>query len=168
MSDLEVRVVNRLGEDVAKNGREIGEIIVKGHSVPKDKIKNRNLTDGWLQTGDQGTIDKDGTINIIKPNKDLTNNDGGKISTIEIENVLLKHQAIQEIVIMAIPHIKYGEMLHAYVVLHEDYNLTEQEIIAYTKKIFSPANCPKKVTFMDELPKTTSGKILRTQLSSLI
>src|SRR5699024_10320959 len=120
MSDLEVRVVNSQGKDVAKNNQEQGEIIVKGPGVAYDQMKKSNHLDGWLQTGDQGTIDKYGKINIIEPNKDITNNNGGKISTIEIENVLSKHPAIREIVIIATPHIKQGEILHAFVVLHEN------------------------------------------------
>ncbi len=170
MVDIEVRVVNSQGEDVAKNGQEQGEIIVKGHGVPYDNIENSNITsytDGWLRTGDQGTIDEDGKINIIKPNKDLINNDGGKVSALEIENVLSQHPAIQEIVLITTPDIKLGEVLHAFAVLHDNYKLTEQELITFAKKHFSPSNCPGKITFMDELPKTTSGKILRTRLGNL-
>lgn len=169
MVDIEVRVVNNQGEDVAQNGYEQGEIIVKGHGVPDDNIENGNHTniDGWLRTGDQGTIDEDGKINIIKPNKDLTNNNGEKVSAFEIENVLSEHPAIREIVLIATPDANLGEVLHAFIVLHDNNELTEQELITFAKKHFTRPNCPKKVTFMDELPKTTSGKILRTQLAKL-
>lgn len=166
MVDIKVRVVNKLGKDVAQNGQEQGEIIVKGHSVPNDTLKNdiQTYADGWLRTGDQGTIDEKGKINIIKSNQDLFNNDGGKVSTFEIENVLLKHPAIREIVLITTPDANLKEILHAFVVLHDKYELTAQELIIFAEEYFSPSNCLKKVTFMHELPKTMSGKILKTHL----
>lgn len=165
MVDTEVRVVNGQGEDVAQDGTEQGEIIVKGHGVLNDHIENSNkIINGWLRTGDQGTINKYGQINIIESNKDLTNNDGEKVSAFEIENVLSNHPAIREIAIIATPDINFGDILHAFVVLHDDYKLTEEELIIFSKKQLGLTNCPNKVSFMDELPKTASGKILKMQL----
>lgn len=166
MVDIKVRVVNKLGKDVAQNGQEQGEIIVKGHGVPNDTLENdiQTYADGWLRTGDQGTIDEKGKIHIIKSNQNLFNNDGGKVSAFEIETILLEHPAIREIVLITTPDANLKEVLHAFVVLHDNYELTEQELIFFAEKHFSPSDCPKKVTFMHELPKTMSGKILKTHL----
>lgn len=170
MVDIEVRVVNNQGEDVSHNGKEQGEIIVKGHGVLSDNTQNSNktYTDGWLHTGDHGTIDENGKVHIVQPNKDLTNNEGGKVSSFEIENKLSEHPAIQEIVLITSPDLNLGEIFHAFVVLRDNCQLTEQELIDFPKKHFSISNCPQRVTFMDELPKTTSGKILKTQLGKTI
>lgn len=161
--------MNNQGEDVDQNGQEQGEVIVKGESILNKRIANnyKTSTDGWLRTGDQGTIDENGHINIIEPNKDLRNNDGEKVSSFEIESILSKHPNIQEVVLIATPDIKLGEVLHAFVVLHESDTLTEPELINFAQKYLSPPNCPKKVTFMSEFPKTASGKILKVQLKNL-
>lgn len=160
MSNTEVRVVNKSGKEVVRNGIEQGEIIVKGLGVMNESTER----DGWLHTGDQGTIDKNGHIQIIEPHKDLTNNDGGKVSSIEIESVFYDHPAIQEIAVIATPDEKLGEILHAFVVLHENTQVTEQALIDFSKKYFATADCPASFTFMEELPKTRSGKILKVQL----
>lgn len=165
MVSTEVRVVNEFGEDVARNGIEQGEIIVKGLGVMNDDIEiDGNTTDGWLHTGDQGTIDENGHIQIIEPNKDLMNNDGGKVSSIEIENIFYDHPAVQEIAVIATPDKKLGEILHAFVVLHDNYDITEQTLIDFSREHFAASDCPAAFTFMDELPKTASGKILKVQL----
>lgn len=164
MNDIEVRVVNSQGQDVARNGHEQGEIIIRGHGVSSEHVKSSNHVDGWLHTGDIGTIDKEGKITIIQSNKDLTNNDGGKVSAFELESLLSKHPAIQDIVLKSTPDVKLGEVLHAFVVLHENFELTEQELLSFAKAHSIGSHYPKKITFMEEFPKTTSGKILRTQL----
>ena len=166
MVDIEVRVVNNQGEDVTHNGKEQGEIIIKGHGILSDNSQNNNntYTKGWLHTGDHGTIDENGKVDIINPNKDLTNNEGRKVSAFEIENKLSEHPAIQEIVLITSPDPNLGEIFHAFVVLRDNYQLTEQELIDFSKRHFAVPNCPHRVTFMHELPKTMSGKILKTHL----
>lgn len=160
MSNTEVRVVNKFGEDVARNGVEQGEIIVKGLGVMNESTER----DGWLHTGDQGTIDENGHIQIIEPHKDLMNNDGGKVSSIEIESIFYDHPAVQEIAVIATPDERLGDVLHAFVVLNENFQVTEQELIDFSKRHFPVADCPATFTFMEELPKTRSGKILKVQL----
>lgn len=173
MIGTRVRVVDELGNDVAKNGEQVGEIIVKGPGVMKGYWKDEEETkatiiDGWLHTGDMGTMDEHRRIKIVDRKKDIIISGGENISSIEIENVLYDHQAIQEVAVIAAPHEKWGETPHAVVVLRNGHEVTEQQIIDFTRERLAHFKCPRIVTIVDELPKTASGKILKVQLRELV
>jgi len=168
-----IRVVNELGKDVTANGSDVGEIIVKGHGVMQGYWKNEEetkhtITDGWLYTGDMGTIDSDGRIAIVDRKKDIIISGGENISSIEVEDVLYEHPAIDEVALVAVPHEKWGETPHAIVVLKEGHLLTEKELIDFTREKLAHFKCPTSVTFLDELPKTASGKIQKVVLREMI
>ncbi|GAB3064358.1 class I adenylate-forming enzyme family protein [Virgibacillus ainsalahensis] len=168
MIDTKVRVVNRYGEDVTPNGKEIGEIIVKGNGVTtNEEVVNQNLIDGWLHTGDMGTIDEQGRIDVVDRNKE-TIQDGENISPLEIESIFYQHPAVKDVALIILPHVELGETSHAFVVRSEDSDITEQELIDFAKRKLKPSDCPTEIKFMDELPKTASGKILKVQLRELI
>ncbi|WP_165769139.1 class I adenylate-forming enzyme family protein [Virgibacillus profundi] len=166
MSNTEVRIVNEQGEDVAQNGIEIGEIIVKGDGVANnEEVTNRSVKDGWMHTGDMGTIDESGSIKVV----DQKNNDNRKgISTADIEIELSKHPAVQEIAAILTPHKELGETSHAVVVLHDGNEVSEQDLLDYSMEKLPSANIPNTITFVDELPKTISGKILKIQLREMV
>lgn len=163
MSETEVRVVNEFGQDVAHDGEEIGEVIVKSPSVTNSSKKaDQTIENGWLHTGDRGTIDKHGSIRIV--NKKEAPDTDKHASTVEVEGIFYEHPAVQEVAIIARPDKKLGEVLHAIVVLHDEKTASEQELLEYAKGKLDPSNCPKSITMMDELPKTPSGKIQKIRL----
>jgi|GEM_PF-4736195 len=161
MVDTEVRIVNAVGKDVERNSKEQGEIIVKGSGVMNQQQSN---SDGWVHTGDIGTMDEYGQINMIEMNKDITKQDGDHVSSFEVESVLFKHPAVREIVVLATPDPELGDIIQAFIVLNEGYQPTKQELLDFSTKQLPPSDRPKQITFLEELPKTPSGKILRVQL----
>ncbi|WP_404452374.1 class I adenylate-forming enzyme family protein [Virgibacillus necropolis] len=168
MVSTTVRVVNDQGQDVKQDGIEIGEIIVKGPGVSKNHSNKEDNSEGWLRTSDMGTIDEKGHVNIVDRKKDIILNGTDAISSIEVESVFTEHPAVQEVAIIVTPHEKLGEILHAIVVLQESHLLTKSELFHYAKERLDEIKCPKEITFMDELPKTPSGKIQKIQLSELV
>lgn len=162
MVDTEVRIVNALGKDVERDGKEQGEIIVKGRGVMNQNQQSN--PDGWVHTGDIGTMDEDGHINMIKMNKDITMHDGDNISSFEVESALYKHPAVREIAVIATPDHEIGDIIQAFIVLNGGYQTTKQELLDFSAEQLALSDRPKQIIFLDELPKTTSGKILRVQL----
>jgi len=165
MAQTEVRVVNEHGKDVAHNGKEIGEIIVKGQGVVDQSSSMPDAVDGWVRTGDMGTIDENGNIHVVEPMKDITSSET-PLSSIDVEKILLSHPAVQEAAIIPVPDKELGETVQAFIVLHKDQTASEQELIDFCLNKMNKAECPKGFTFMEELPKTVSGKILKTQLKA--
>ena len=113
MIGCDVRVVNSEGKEISKNGKEIGEIIVKSNGVMLGYWKNEEATNevirnGWFHTGDMATVDEDGNIEIVDRKKDIIISGGENISSIEVEGVLYEHPDILEAAIIAIPHEKMG------------------------------------------------------------
>ncbi|MBY7143823.1 hypothetical protein KFZ56_12350 [Virgibacillus sp. NKC19-3] len=165
MVDTEVRVVNKHGKDVAPNGMEIGEIIVKGNGFTEDR-KEANQ-DGWLYTGDMGTKDEQGRITIVEHKNDPINNNEYNISALEVERILYEHSAVQEVAVIVSPHEEWGEISHAFVVPYTKSTVTEEELIEFSRGKLENFKCPQTITFMEELPKTVSGKILKVKLKDM-
>lgn len=164
-----VKVINENGGEAAHDGKEIGEVIVRGHGVMKGYWKNDEATmdtirNGWLHTGDMGTVDEYGHIDIVDRKKDIIISGGENISSIEVEGALYEHPAILEAAVIAVPHEKWGETPHAYVVLRENQTTSEEDIIAFSRDKLAHFKAITGVTFVKELPKTASGKIQKVQL----
>jgi fatty-acyl-CoA synthase len=169
MIGVDVKVVNDHGEEVAHDGKEIGEIIVRSHGVMLGYWKNeeetmKTIRNGYLHTGDMGTIDEYGNIDIVDRKKDIIISGGENISSIEVEGVLYEHPEILEAAVVAVPHEKWGETPHAFVVLKEGASLSEEEVIAFSRSKLAHFKAVTGVTFVDELPKTASGKIQKVHL----
>ncbi|MFS0689144.1 long-chain-fatty-acid--CoA ligase [Sporosarcina sp. 179-K 8C2 HS] len=169
MIGTDVKVVNELGEEVAWNEKEIGELIVRGNGVMKGYWKNEEATmeairNGWLYTGDMATVDEYGHIGIVDRKKDVIISGGENISSIEVEGALYDHPAILEAAVIAVPHEKWGETPHAYVVLRPGKVATEEELIQFSREKLAHFKAITGVSFVDELPKNASGKILKVQL----
>jgi len=165
----EVKVVNEHSEEVAHDGKEIGEVITRSHGVMKGYWKNDEATmesirNGWLHTGDMGVIDENGTIEIVDRKKDIIISGGENISSIEVEGILYEHPAILEAAVIAVPHEKWGETPHAFIVRKENRDITEAEVIAFTRERLAHFKAVTGVSFVEELPKTASGKIQKVQL----
>lgn len=164
-----VRVVNEDGVEVPHDGNSLGEIVVRGHGVMKGYWKNEQATEeaiqnGWLYTGDMGTVDEFGHIDITDRKKDIIISGGENISSIEVEGVLYEHPSILEAAVIAVPHEKWGETPHAYIVLRDGHTLAEEDIITFTRSKLAHFKAVTSVTFIDQLPKTASGKIQKVQL----
>ncbi|MHC8515929.1 long-chain-fatty-acid--CoA ligase [Sporosarcina sp. ITBMC105] len=169
MSLTEVKVVNENGEEVNHDGREIGELVVRGNGVMEGYWKNEAATqavirDGWFHTGDMGVVDQEGNIEIVDRKKDIIISGGENISSIEVENTLYEHPAILEAAVVSIPHEKWGETPHAVVVIREGVTVTEEEIISFAREQIAHYKAPTSVSFVEELPKTGSGKIQKAHL----
>lgn len=166
---VEVKLLDDNGEAVPHDGQSIGEVVVKSHGVMLGYWKNeeetmKTIKNGYLHTGDMGTIDENGYVDIVDRKKDIIISGGENISSIEVEGVLYEHPAILEAAVIAVPHAKWGETPHAFVVVKEGASLTEKEVIAFSREKLAHFKAVTGATFVDELPKTASGKIQKIHL----
>jgi acyl-CoA synthetase (AMP-forming)/AMP-acid ligase II len=160
----DLRVVDENGHDVPVDGQTLGEIVARGNVILKGYYKDDEATekvmgDGWFHTGDAAVVHPDGYVEIRDRIKDVIISGGENISSIEVEGVLLRHPAVQEVAIVGLPHEKWGEAPFAYVVLRPGASATEAELIAFTRERLAHFKAPHGVTFVPELPKTATGKI---------
>lgn len=168
----ETKVVLPDGEEVAWDGKELGEIITRGNVVMKGYYKDPEKTaaaikDGWFHTGDLAVTFPDGFIEIQDRAKDLIISGGENISSTEVEGVLYKHPDVMEVAVIAIPDEKWGEVPLAIIVLHQNRTVTEEEIINYCRSEMAHFKAPKAVEFVEALPKTATGKLQKFRLREM-
>ncbi|AQQ52576.1 fatty acid--CoA ligase family protein [Planococcus lenghuensis] len=164
--NVENKVVNELGDEVSPG--EVGELIVRGPNVMKGYYNmpeetNAAIRDGWLYTGDLARVDEEGYFYIVDRKKDMIIVGGYNVYPREVEEVLYDHPGIVEAAVLGLPDTDFGEKVVAYVVL-KDQTLTEEDLFAYTRKHLAKYKVPKQFEIIDELPKNTTGKILRRAL----
>ena len=152
------------GAEVPCDGETVGEIVVRGNVVMAGYYKDPEATaqamrEDWFHTGDAAVIHPDGYIEIRDRLKDVIISGGENISSIEVEGVLLRHPAVQEVAIVGLPHERWGETPHAFVVLRSGAVATAEELIGFARSQLAHFKAPQGVTFVDELPKTATGKI---------
>ncbi len=160
----ELRVVDERGDEVPSDGQAIGEIVVRGNVVMKGyyndpEATERAMGDGWFHSGDAAVVHPDGYAEIRDRIKDVIISGGENISSVEVEGVLIRHPAVQEVAIVGLPDEKWGESPHAFVVLKEGASVPAEELITFTRDRLAHFKAPKEVHFMDGLPKTATGKI---------
>src|SRR5271163_2182357 len=160
----ELRVVDPERREVPADGQTVGEIVVRGNVVMEGyyqdpEATSRAMGDGWFHTGDAAVVHPDGYTQIRDRLKDVIISGGENISSVEVEGTLLRHPAIREVAIVGLPHEKWGETPHAFVVLNEDTSTTEADVIAFAREHLAHFKAPSGVTFVSELPKTATGKI---------
>jgi acyl-CoA synthetase (AMP-forming)/AMP-acid ligase II len=161
-----LKVVRKDGKEVRPDGREVGEIVVRGDIVTGGYWKRpeetaRAIRDGWLYTGDMAVMDREGYVNIVDRKKDMIITGGENVYSVEVENVLYTHPAVLEAAVVGIPDVKWGEAVKAVVVLKKGLQAGEGEIIDFCKSRIARYKAPKSVDFVAELPKTGSGKIFK-------
>jgi len=165
---VRVRVVDAKGNDVPAGG--VGEVVARGPNVMQGYWKRPEetaeaLRDGWMHTGDVGQIDADGFIFIVDRAKDMVISGGENIYTTEVENALYEHPAVLEAAVIGIPDERWGEAVHAVVVLRPEHDATEADLIAFCHTKIAGYKCPKSAAVWTEpLPKSGPGKILKTEL----
>ena len=166
----EIRVVDWEGRDVKRDGREMGELIMRGHTVidgywglPEETAKT--VVNGWLYSGDIATVNEDGYITIVDRKKDIIISGGENIGSVEVENVLSSHPAVAEVAVVAGPHEKWGETPVAFIVPVPGTRPTLEEMIEHCRREgLSPFKIPRIVEFREALPKGGTGKILKSEL----
>jgi fatty-acyl-CoA synthase len=166
---LEMRVVGANG-DVAWNGQEMGELWLRGPWIAKeyynDERSKETFVDGWLRTGDVACVDEEGFIKLIDRTKDLIKSGGEWISSVDLENALMAHEAVLEAAVVAVPHEKWLERPVACVVLKEAYKgkVSKEDLIQFIAPQFAKWWLPDDVVFMDAIPRTSVGKFLKRAL----
>jgi len=164
-----LRVVNTEGQDVARDGVEIGEIVVQANTVMEGYWRDpaataRAIRDGWFHTGDMAVMDDEGYVLIVDRSKDIIISGGENISSVEIENCLYAYPKVCECAVIAVPDQKWGETAKALVVLKPGESATADEIRAHCRANLAHYKVPKSVEFRDVLPKGGTGKILKGAL----
>jgi len=154
---------------ILEQGAE-GEVCIKGDNVTpgyenNDAANASSFTHGWFRTGDQGVFDADGYLKITGRLKEIINKGGEKVSPLEVDNILMEHPAIQQVVTFAVADKMLGEEIAAAVVLADNQNLTEAELKAYASEHLAKFKIPKHIRFLDEIPKGATGKLQRIGLA---
>ena len=160
----ELMVVGETGREVPHDGQTMGEIVVRGNAVMKGYYNDPEATakairDGWFYTGDAAVVHPDGYAEIQDRLKDVIISGGENISSVEVEGVLLRHPAVQEAAVVGMPHEKWGEAPHAFVVLRAGATATEAELKQFARDRLAHFKVPQWVSLVADLPKTATGKI---------
>ncbi|MDT9000386.1 acyl--CoA ligase [Paucibacter sp. APW11] len=149
---------------------ETGEIVIRGANVTAGYESNPSanaeaFSHGWFRTGDQGQMDAEGYISITGRLKEIINRGGEKISPREVDEVLMDHPAVAQVVCFGMPHAKLGEEVAAVVVLRDGQQASERELQDFVAQRLADFKVPKKLLFMDEIPKGATGKLQRIGLA---
>jgi fatty-acyl-CoA synthase len=158
-------------QPVPRDGETMGEVMFRGNVVMKGYLKNKSATDkafagGWFHSGDLGVMHPDGYIQLKDRSKDIIISGGENISSIEVEDALYKHPAVQAAAVVAKPDDKWGETPCAFVELKPGQNATTDELVQWCKKNLAGYKVPRHVVFT-ELPKTSTGKIQKFKLREM-
>jgi fatty-acyl-CoA synthase len=160
----DLRVVDEQGRDVPRDGQTLGEIVVHGNAVMAGYYCDpegtaQAIRDGWFHSGDAAVVHPDGYLEIRDRLKDVIISGGENISSVEVEGLLLRHPAVQEAAVVGVPHQKWGESPHAFVILKAGATATDSELRQFARDHLAHFKVPQGFTFVAELPKTATGKI---------
>ncbi|TFD77550.1 acyl-CoA synthetase [Cryobacterium psychrophilum] len=166
------RIVDSAMQDVPADAQTMGEIVLRGNNVMAGYYKDAAATaeafrGGWFHTGDLGVMHPDGYIELRDRAKDIIISGGENISTIEVENALLAHPTVLDVAVVGVPHAKWGERPKAYVVLRPDQTITEVDLLTHTRYLIASFKVPDYIDFVEALPRTATGKILKVALRAL-
>ncbi|MFB7222738.1 class I adenylate-forming enzyme family protein [Streptomyces sp. NPDC056227] len=166
---IKLRVVDPLGEDVPHDGKTSGEIWMSGDSMSPGYYRMEEETaksrEGeWFKTGDVAVIDSEGFITIVDRLKDMIITGGINVFSVEVERVLQDHPDVEQCAVIGVPHEQWGEAIHAVVLRRTGSALTEDELIEFAAQRLSGYKKPRSVEFVDGLPISATGKILKKEL----
>jgi len=164
----EIAVMNQVGELLPVG--EIGEVVIRGPNVTGGYRNNESAnatayTSGWFRTGDQGVLDDEGYLRLTGRLKEIINRGGEKISPREVDEVLLDHPAVAQVVTFAVPHDKLGEAVAAAVVLQDGDGVSERDIRDFVAERLVDFKVPSTILFLEEIPKGATGKLQRIGLA---
>jgi acyl-CoA synthetase (AMP-forming)/AMP-acid ligase II len=150
---------------------ELGEIVIRGRNVTAGYENNPDananaFSDGWFRTGDQGYLDPEGYLRLTGRLKEIIIRGGEKISPLEVDNVLMDHPDIAQVLTFAMPHAKLGEEVAAAVVLREGAVENEHAIRDFAGERLAAFKVPRKIVFLQEIPKGATGKLMRIGLAA--
>jgi long-chain acyl-CoA synthetase len=168
LDGVEMKVVDDNDREVAAG--EVGEIVIRGHNVMKGYLGRPDATaealrGGWFHSGDMARQDDDGYFFIVDRKKDMIIRGGFNVYPRELEEVLYEHPAVREAAVIGIPDEEHGEEVAAAVVLKDGASVTPEELRDYVKSQVAAFKYPRKVWFVDELPKGPTGKILKREIA---
>ena len=148
----------------------VGEVVIRGENVTlgyenNPQANQENFTHGWFRTGDQGVMDEAGYLTITGRLKEIINRGGEKISPREVDDVLMDHPAVAQVVTFAMPHEKLGEEVAVAIVLADGQHVSEKDIRRFAAERLAQFKVPRKVLFIDEIPKGATGKLQRIGLA---
>jgi fatty-acyl-CoA synthase len=167
---LEMKMVNEQGEEIANDGQEMGEILLRGPWIAREYYKDPERSQplfagGWLHTGDVGTIDAEGYVRLVDRTKDLIKSGGEWISSVDLENAIMSHPQILEAAVIGIAHPKWQERPLGCVVVKPGQKVTEEELQSYLKgKVKAGWWIPDHFVFLEQIPKTSVGKFSKKEL----
>ena len=169
MPGVELRVVDSQDHDVPRDGKSIGEIIARSDGVMQGYWQQPEATEqamrgGWFHTGDMAVWGDDGYLLVVDREKDIIISGGENISSLEVEKTILAHPAVMEAAVIPVPDKTWGEVAKALVVLRPNQRAGEIELIEHCRSLLAHYKCPRSVEFLDSLPKTGTGKILKRDL----
>ena len=151
-------------EDVPADDKAVGEVVVRGATVTPGYWGDRQATEqafsgGWFHTGDLGTLDRHGFLRLVDRAKDVVVTGGETVYGIEVEGALLDHPGVREAAVFAVPDDRWGEAVRAAVVSRPGEPLGAEDLIAFCRERIAAFKCPRAIDFLEELPRTGSGKI---------
>jgi fatty-acyl-CoA synthase len=176
IAGLEIKIVDEIGEELPRDGEAFGELLIRGPWIAaeyfKDPRSGESFVDGWLRTGDVAKITPEGYIRITDRAKDVIKSGGEWISSIDLENALMAHPMVAEATVVGLKHVKWQERPVAFVVRREGAEVAEAELLAYLETRVAKWWLPDKIVFIEEIPKTGTGKfdkkVVRNEYSDLL
>lgn len=167
---VDTRIVDEKDNDVPVG--VVGELVFRGPTIfagywDKPAETADAMRGGWFHTGDLARVDERGYMYIVDRKKDMVITGGENVYPVEVEQVLHRHEAIADVAVIGVPDEKWGESVVAVVVRHEGSSVTGEQIIAWVRERIAHYKCPRSVLFVDELPRTATGKILKRQLREM-
>jgi acyl-CoA synthetase (AMP-forming)/AMP-acid ligase II len=164
----EIAIMDEGGKLLARG--ETGEVVIRGPNVTGGYEANpdanaKAFANGWFRTGDQGFLDDEGYLRLTGRLKELINRGGEKVSPLEVDEILMDHPAVQQVVTFAMPHDKLGEEVAAAVVLRDGRTLGEGELRDFARLRLADFKVPRKIVFLPEIPKGATGKLQRIGLA---
>lgn len=166
---VELRVVDLNGEDIPRDGKTMGEIVARGDGVMQGYWQQpletaQVMRGGWFHTGDVATMDESGSILIVDRIKDIIVSGGENISSLEVEKAILAHPCVYEAAVIPMPDEKWGEVPKALVIVKPGTSVSEAELGEFCRARIAHYKCPRFIEFVESLPKTATGKVLKKNL----
>lgn len=163
----EIRILD--SDDVEQPPGTVGEIVVRGSAVMqgywgKPELTEQTLRGGWMHTGDAGYVDEDGYVYVVDRLKDMIISGGENVYSAEVENAVSSHESVAACAVIGVPDDRWGERVHAVVVLAPGADVTEDDVIEHARRTIAGYKCPRSVSFTDMLPVSAAGKILKVEL----